>query len=91
MKAPGAKFRKGHAVEVLFVGEVWLPCVVTFVWSGVDLETKGRAFWYDVAGLPDGPRWSVSRVPESMMRRADRRRGCRRVLRAHSVKAGRLT
>ena len=93
------KYRKGQKVEVQ-AGDEWIPAVVTFVWSGVDMDTGKKIFHYDAALEPDNSTrtfghipvgWAFRRVPENAMRRQNRARGRRRVLRAHSVKPGRFT
>lgn len=85
------KFRVGQKVERQ-IGEYWQPGVVAFVWRGMDLETGKRIACYDVADDTAGPvGYKVLRVPEAELRRSNRARGRRRVLRAHSVKMERFT
>jgi len=85
------KFSYGKSVEVQVAGE-WKPGVVNFVWRGVDLETRRKIFQYDVVLEGSGPSvYVAAKVSESEVRRVNRARGRRRVLRAHSLKPGLLT
>jgi hypothetical protein len=78
------KFSKGQKVEVR-IPAGWAAGEISFIWRAVDLETNRRVFLYNVRGVADAGAWELRRVAENSLRRPNRARGRRRVLRAHSV------
>lgn len=85
------KFTKDQKVEVK-IGDGWLSGTVAFVWRGIELESKRRIFHYDVKGQTvEGLAWELKKIPEELLRRPNRGRGRRRVLRFHSIRPELLT